>query len=92
MGLTVAKVLGSGALKAYGHYELTMLDTMRMEERDGYNNLLKQSSTTLVNAYNREGFPYSPWIVKNLFMESLVSQQAFIAQAAKSRSTNEACS
>ena len=92
MGSTVAKVLGSGALEPYGHSELTVLDTMRMEERDGYNNLLKQSSTTLVNVYSREGFPYSSWRVKKLFMESLVSQQAAAAQAAKFRSANEACS
>lgn len=92
VGSTVAKLLGSGALEAYGHSELTVLDAMRMEERDGYSSLLKQSSAALVNAYSREGFPYSPWRVKTLFIESLVSQQAAAAQAAKFRSANEACS
>lgn len=88
---TVAKVLGSGALEGYGHSELTVLDAMKMEERDGYSSLLKQSSTALVNAYSREGFPYAPWRVKTLFIESLVSQQAAAAQAARFRSANEAC-
>ena len=46
---TMGKVLGSGALEAYGHSELTVLDAMRMEECDRYNSLLKQSSTALVN-------------------------------------------
>jgi len=77
----VAKVLGSGALEAYGHPQLTVLDAMRMEERDSYISLLKQSSTALVNAYRREGFPYPPWRVKTLFIQSLVSQQATAAQA-----------
>lgn len=88
---TVAKVLGSGALEAYGHSELTVLDAMRIEERDGYSSLLKQSSTALVNAYSRVGFPYQPWRVKTLFIQSLVSQQAAAAQAAQFRSANEAC-
>jgi len=92
VGSTVAKVLGSGALEAYGHSELTVLITMRMEERDGYNSFLKQSSSALVNAYRREGFPYSPWRVKMFFMESLVSQQSVSAQDAKFRFANEACS
>ena len=48
---TMAKVLGSGALEAYRHPQLTVLDTMKMEECDGYNSLLRQSSTALVNAY-----------------------------------------
>lgn len=88
---TVGKVLGSGAFEAYGHPELTVLDAMRMEEHDGYSSLLKQTSTALVNAYSREGFPYQPWRVKTLFIQSLVSQQAAAAQAAQFRSANEAC-
>lgn len=88
---TVAKVLGSGALEGYGNSQLTVLEAMKMEERDGYSSLLKQSSTALVNAYSREGFPFAPWRVKTLFIESLVSQQAAAAQAARFRSANEAC-
>ncbi|GLJ10368.1 hypothetical protein SUGI_0126970 [Cryptomeria japonica] len=90
---SVAKVFGSQALEAYGP-TLTLLQAMAMKEgkNDGYSSLIKESSAALVNAYGRPGFLFTAWRVKTLLIQSLVSEEAASAQAARFRIANQACS
>lgn len=73
---TVRKVFGSGVSDRY-RLDLTLLEsTARNEEDNAFGRLVKQASAALLNSYARQGFPYSPWQVKTMVIESLVSEEA----------------
>eukprot|EP00268_Persea_americana_P044949 TRINITY_DN4554_c1_g1_i2.p1 TRINITY_DN4554_c1_g1~~TRINITY_DN4554_c1_g1_i2.p1 ORF type:complete len:200 (+),score=32.58 TRINITY_DN4554_c1_g1_i2:757-1356(+) len=79
---SVSKVFGSLALERY-RWDLTLLEATERNDdgTNAFSHLLKQSTAALLNSYSRTGFPYTPWEVKTLFIQSLVSVQAAAHQA-----------
>ncbi|KAK9146373.1 hypothetical protein Sjap_006276 [Stephania japonica] len=93
----VSRIFGSRALERYD-ISLTLLQAMERNDDDDdvggdnvFSSLMKQSAAALLNSYAREGFPYSAWEVKTLFIQALVSHRAAALQARKFSSVNEAC-
>ena len=73
---TVSKVFGSRAYERY-RSDLTLLEaTARNDENNPYVRLLKQAIAALLNSYARERFPYTPWQIKTLVIQALVSDEA----------------
>ncbi|CAA6673262.1 unnamed protein product [Spirodela intermedia] len=91
---SVWKVFGSPALERY-EPQLTVLEAMESnDDIDGsaFSQLVKQSSAALLNSYTREGFPYTPWEIKTLLLQALVSEEAATSQARCFADVNHACS
>ncbi|XP_045796141.1 uncharacterized protein LOC123890549 [Trifolium pratense] len=90
---TVSNVFGWRVYKKY-RSDLTLLEaTARNDEADNpFGALLKEGTTALINSYARKGFPYKPWQVKTLVMQSFVSEVAAASQAKHFSLANHACS
>ncbi|KAK2363818.1 hypothetical protein P8452_66944 [Trifolium repens] len=90
---TVTNVFGWRVNKRY-RSDLTLLEaTARNDEFDNpFGALLKEGTTALINSYARKGFPYKPWQVKTLVMQSFVSDVAAASQAKHFSLANHACS
>ncbi|KAL5998681.1 hypothetical protein ACLOJK_009625 [Asimina triloba] len=89
---SVARVFGSQVLERY-RWDLTMVEVAERtdESSNAFSDLLKQSTAALLNAYAREGFPYSSWEVKTLLIQALVSEEAAAQQAQRFSQANHAC-
>ncbi|XP_038996422.1 uncharacterized protein LOC120121007 [Hibiscus syriacus] len=90
---TVTKVFGSRAAERYGT-ELTLLEAVDMkeeEERNAFNELVREASVALLNSYGRKGFPYSAWEVKTLLIQGLVSEDAAAHLTHRFSTANDAC-
>ncbi|XP_051120698.1 uncharacterized protein LOC127244279 [Andrographis paniculata] len=89
---TVWKVFGWQATERY-RKELTLAEAASMEEEEegAFGRLVKQSTAALINSYMRRGYPYAPWEVKTLLIQSLVSAEAAAFQAHKFRQANDNC-
>ena len=61
------------------------------ESGDSFSELAKQSSAALLNAYARKGFPFTPWEVKTLLLQALVSEEAAASQVSAFADVNHAC-
>ena len=88
---TVSKVFGSRAYERY-RSDLTLVEaTARSDRGNAFRGLLKQASAALLNSYSRKGFPYTPWAIKTLVIQALVSEDAAAHQAQHFYIANEAC-
>lgn len=88
---TLSKVFGSRVYERF-RSDLTLLEsTTRNDDENAFAGLLKQGTAALLNSYAREGFPFSPWQVKTLFIQALVSKEAASRQANKFLIANQAC-
>ncbi|KAJ7972649.1 Pollen Ole e I family allergen [Quillaja saponaria] len=88
---TVSKVFGSRAFERY-RSDLTLLEaTARIDKQSPFSKLLKQASAALLNSYARDKFPYSPWQVKTLVIQGLVSEESAILVAKRFSIANQAC-
>ncbi|KAJ8749077.1 hypothetical protein K2173_013684 [Erythroxylum novogranatense] len=89
---TISKVFGSLIYERFGS-DLTLLESTARndEESNAFGGLLKQASAALLNSYAREGYPYSSWQVKRLFIEALVSEKSALTQAKHFSTANQAC-
>lgn len=88
---TVSNVFGSRLQERY-RSDLTVLEwTARNDEENALVWLVKEGSAALLNSYARKGYPYSPWQVKTLVIQGLVSQNAAILQARKFSIANRDC-
>ncbi|GAY40325.1 hypothetical protein KPL70_009326 [Citrus sinensis] len=88
---TLSKVFGSRVYERF-RSDLTLLEsTTRNDDENAFAGLVKQGTAALLNSYAREGFPFSPWQVKTLFIQALVSKEAASRQANKFLIANQAC-
>ncbi|XP_058101624.1 uncharacterized protein LOC131245889 [Magnolia sinica] len=89
---SVARMFGSRALERY-RWDLTLVEATDSndEASNAFSDLIKQSTAALLNSYARDGFPYSPWEVKTLVIQALVSEEAAAHQAQRFSQANHAC-
>lgn len=88
---TLSKVFGSGVYERF-RSDLTLLEsTTRNDDENAFAGLVKQGTAALLNSYAREGFRFSPWQVKTLFIQALVSKEAASRQANMFLIANQAC-
>ncbi|CAL1383266.1 unnamed protein product [Linum trigynum] len=91
---SVSNVFGPIALERF-RSDLTLLESAT--RNDGASNpfvrLLHQGTAALLNSYSRRPrFPFSPWQVKTLFIQGLVSESAAARRAQQFSAANLACS
>ncbi|CAN1766602.1 hypothetical protein LINPERHAP1_LOCUS10002 [Linum perenne] len=91
---TVSNVFGSRALERY-RSDLTLLESASRNDdaRSPYVRLLRQGTASLLNSYSRKpSFPFTPWQVKTLLIQGLVSESAASRRAQHFAAANKACS
>ncbi|CAI0434426.1 unnamed protein product [Linum tenue] len=91
---SVSNVFGPIALERF-RSDLTLLESAT--RNDGASNpfvrLLHQGTAALLNSYSRRPrFPFSPWQVKTLLIQGLVSESAAARRAQQFSAANLACS
>ncbi|XP_010540895.1 PREDICTED: uncharacterized protein LOC104814517 [Tarenaya hassleriana] len=89
---TVEKVFGAMAKERW-RSDLTLVESAARNDDDGnaYGALLKQGIAALLNSYARERFAYTPWQVKTMLIQAMVSEPAARRQARRFAMANEAC-